>query len=100
MIEVIVRKELKQDVTKMNPFVFDMPVAGLHILVFNALNSAFLQEVKVFAGSVDQFVKLAVEAGMSEDNIRLGFEELASYGYLTINGDTFIPTEKYVNRFS
>jgi hypothetical protein len=91
---------IKSKVSKFNIFIYEMPVAGIHIKVYNLLKDAFLQEGEVFSGSVNEFVQLDVNAGLNERALREGFKALERYGFLIIRGDVFTPTDQFVNRFS
>jgi len=99
MNEITVVKVLKTGIARVNPFIFEMPVAGPHITVYNALNGTFVENKTVFAGKVDEFVAFAVAAGLDEDDIREGFDDLQRYGFLIIADGVFTPTSQYCDKF-
>lgn len=99
MVSYTIYKVLKDNIRQFNPYITEMPVAGDHITVYFAIANAFRQSNQVFVGSVDQFVQLGVEAGYQEQGLRDAFMQLERYGFLTLEGDQFIPTDLFVDRF-
>ena len=97
-VEYVIHEVLKKGVRNINPFIPEMPAAGPHFVVYNALCNAFFQMESAFSGSVEQFVQLGIEGGKSEAELRTGFEEMARYGHLTFEGDVFTPTQQFLKK--
>lgn len=94
-------KILKTGIRRANPFIFDMPVAGDHMVILQALDNLYTQEGQVFEGKISDQIALAQEAGISEYLVRRGFEDLQKYGHITIGEDEnmFAPTDRMLERY-
>ena len=99
-MEPVVKYEiLKSGVSRYNPYVHDMEAAGAHISLYFVLNEVFKREREVYAGSIEQVME-GMATAMPKHRAEKAFQELERYGYLTLSGDVFTPTEKYLEIFS
>ena len=94
----IIHERLKENVSRVNPYSTEMPAAGDHLVVYNALCAAFFQMKVAFSGNVEQFVQLGIENGLQESDLRTGFKNLVRYGYLLIENGVFKPTKQFLNK--
>lgn len=98
-MSIKMHKVLKKGVSRFNPYIPEMPAAGDHLTVYQALANAFTSTGKVFEGSVDEVVEGLSQTGIPEHRVREGFRELEGYGMVEINGDRFKPTQQFVDKF-
>ena len=70
---------------------------GNRVLV--ALDRVYIQEGKVFEGSISDHIKWAAENGISEQEIRANFQEMEEGCWLSIDGDTFTPLQWILRRY-
>lgn len=98
MIAFIEHKTLREGVSGVTPH-HNLPMAGPHLPVYNAITNIYLLQKKVFAGDVQQILDMAEDAGIDVEMVRNGFNELVNLGILTIENGVFTPTEKYVLQF-
>ena len=92
---------LKGEVSFVEKFVTDMPVAGPHFDLYCLLTEIFLQTQNVFAGSISEVIEAAkgIDPPLSEQRVKEGFSRLEEYGYINFAGDVFIPSERFLQHF-
>ncbi len=90
---------LKHNVVGVKPLVDEKPFARNQMIIYQALNYTFLEHGVVFSGKVSEFIESGVKAGVEESALRNGFDSLANSGYIELVGDTFVPTQLYIDMF-
>jgi len=90
---------LKTEVTTFNPFLNNREHTSDSRIVLDTLKTAYLREGKVFAGKVEEWVQIGVDASLEEQMLRNGFYELADYELISLEGEDFTPSGDFLNAF-